>query len=99
MIGTMLSGITLTVDKNGKIRGSDGKFIGFWRQIGFLIIDMVISALLVTFASSMLRNILWENREYMLAIVSGAFIIFIFGSVTHLAIKQKNIGKLLPFLY
>jgi len=98
MIGTMLSGITLTIDKKRKIRGSDGKYIGFWRQIGFLILDLVISSLLATFASASLREILWEYVAYLPAVVSGIFLIFILWFCDSFSYKAEKHWKAFAIL-
>lgn len=98
MFASMISGIVVTIDKSGRVRNKDGKFIGFERAFPLVILDMIISAILVGFVSVIVQNLLIQNVEYILAITSGMFLVFMLWFCHSFSYKPKKHWKPLLFL-
>jgi hypothetical protein len=76
MFASMISGIVVTFDKIGKVRATNGQFIGFGRAFALVFLDMIVSAFLVEFASTIVQDLLIQEAKYILAITSGMFLVF-----------------------
>jgi hypothetical protein len=89
----MISGIVVTFDKSGRVRSTSGKFIGFGRAFSLVFLDMIISALLVEFASALVQDILIQNANYIVAITSGMFLLFMLWFCHSFSYKTKRHWK------
>jgi cytochrome bd-type quinol oxidase subunit 2 len=98
MFASMISGIVVTIDKAGRVRNSNGQFIGFGRAFALVFLDMLISAFLVEFASGFVQELLIHNVEYIVAITSGMFFIFMLWFCHSFSFKPKKHWKPLAFL-
>jgi hypothetical protein len=94
----MISGIVVTIDKGGRLHDSSGHYIGFERGFGLVLLDMLLSALLVEFASAIVQNLLVQNLEYILAITSGMFLIFMLWFCHSFSYNPKKQWRFLVFL-
>ena len=98
MIGSMISGVVVTIDKNGRIRDSHNRFISFWRGFVFVILDLIVCSGLATFASGALRTFLFTNIMLIPAIVSGMFLAFLIWFCHSLSYKIEKHWKALAIL-
>ena len=98
MIGSMISGIVVTFDKGGRIHSKSGGFISFGRAFALVLIDIIISAALAAFASEIVQTMLIQNLNYIVAITSAMFLVFMLWFCHSFSYKTRNHWKPIVFL-
>lgn len=98
MIGSMISGIFVSMDKNGKIRNSNGQFISFERAFMSVCLDIVLCAFLATFASDIVLALLYQYVDFLPAISCTVFLAFLIWFCHSFSYSIKKRWKILAFL-
>lgn len=99
MIGSMISGIFVTIDRSGRIRASNGRFISFPRALIFVIADLVLCALLASFVSDIVLMLLYQYIMLIPAISCTVFFSFTIWFCHSFGFKLKRRKGMLAVMF